>query len=260
MPEFHPANAGGLRLDTNSRVSLWSPKLLAPALWLDAADLTTITSSGGAVSQWNDKSGNDRHVTQGTSTRQPTTNANTQNGLNVISFDGGDDMSVNVALDVTNLSLLLVASETTAQTGAGLVVLAPSTGSDYNSKNGLLVETGASTQHMNAAKAYQAGGGVATLTGSGVTPAGIYALTSTNADITLYGPSATATATWTATTFGSCASVVIGARFDNGAISSNKLIGRIAEIIVVTRKLSVAEVNDTATHLAAKWGLTWTTK
>ena len=92
MPEFHPANAGGLRLDTNSRVSLWSPKLLAPALWLDAADLTTITSSGGAVSQWNDKSGNNRHFVQATSTLQPSTGASV-NGNNAITFNGNKVMA-----------------------------------------------------------------------------------------------------------------------------------------------------------------------
>ena len=35
-------------------------------LWLDASDLTTITEVSGKVSQWNDKSGNARHLTQGT--------------------------------------------------------------------------------------------------------------------------------------------------------------------------------------------------
>ena len=32
------------------------------ALWLDASDSSTIEENGGKVSQWNDKSGNDRHV------------------------------------------------------------------------------------------------------------------------------------------------------------------------------------------------------
>ena len=41
-------------------------------LWLDAADLSSITLSGSTVSQWNDKSGNARHATQPTTARQPT--------------------------------------------------------------------------------------------------------------------------------------------------------------------------------------------
>lgn len=55
---------------------LWTPKLLTTALWLDAMDAATITSSDGKVSQWNDKSGNGRHVTQATDNLRPTFNVN----------------------------------------------------------------------------------------------------------------------------------------------------------------------------------------
>ena len=68
----------------------WSPLMLQPRLWLDASDLTTITHSGGAVSEWRDKSGNGYAFTQATSAAQPTTGSATQNALNVLSFDGGD--------------------------------------------------------------------------------------------------------------------------------------------------------------------------
>lgn len=56
--------------------------------WYDASDTTTITESGGDVSQWDDKSGNGNHLTQGSSTEQPGTGNNTQNGLNVLDHDG----------------------------------------------------------------------------------------------------------------------------------------------------------------------------
>ena len=75
----------------------FSPLALQPRLWLDASDLTTITESGGAVSEWRDKSGNGYAFTQATSTAQPTTGTTTQNGLNVISFDGVDDFMVSTA-------------------------------------------------------------------------------------------------------------------------------------------------------------------
>jgi hypothetical protein len=45
--------------------------------WIDAADLTTITQSAGAVSQWNDKSGNANNLTQSTAASQPTYATNT---------------------------------------------------------------------------------------------------------------------------------------------------------------------------------------
>jgi hypothetical protein len=54
--------------------------------WWDASDTSTITSSSGDVSQWDDKSGNARHFAQATSARRPKTGAHTINSLNVISF------------------------------------------------------------------------------------------------------------------------------------------------------------------------------
>jgi hypothetical protein len=44
-------------------------------LWLDAADTSTITHSSNAVSEWNDKSGNEFNLSQSTSGSQPTYDA-----------------------------------------------------------------------------------------------------------------------------------------------------------------------------------------
>jgi len=63
-----------------SQKNNWDPSFITTALWLDAADDSTITESGGAVSQWDDKSGNGRHVTQGTPANRPTYNATGLNG------------------------------------------------------------------------------------------------------------------------------------------------------------------------------------
>jgi len=61
------------------------PASLNPDLWLDASDASTITESGGSVSQWDNK-GSLENFTQATSASQPTTGVNTLNGLNVIDF------------------------------------------------------------------------------------------------------------------------------------------------------------------------------
>ena len=58
------------------------------ALWLDASDSSTIEENGGKVSQWDDKSGNNNHLTQATDANQPTTGTRSQNGLNVLDFNG----------------------------------------------------------------------------------------------------------------------------------------------------------------------------
>lgn len=66
---------------------LWTPALLRPALWLDAADPSTITIATG-VSEWRDKSGNGRHFTQAVGGSQPAYNQNGINNLGSISFNG----------------------------------------------------------------------------------------------------------------------------------------------------------------------------
>ena len=59
---------------------------LSPALWLDAADASTITESGGKVSQWDDKSGNNNHLSQSNSSYQPQYNPTQLNGQGGVDF------------------------------------------------------------------------------------------------------------------------------------------------------------------------------
>jgi hypothetical protein len=73
-------------------------------LWLDASDALTLynaTTGGslvaadGGVARWEDKSGNARHMTQGTAGSRPTRKTAIQNSLAVLRFDGLNDfMSV----------------------------------------------------------------------------------------------------------------------------------------------------------------------
>lgn len=59
--------------------------------WYDPSNPSTIT--GSPVSQLDDLSGNGRHLTQSTVGSRPATGAATQNGLNLLSFDGGDSLT-----------------------------------------------------------------------------------------------------------------------------------------------------------------------
>lgn len=73
----------------------WTPAQITTGLWLDAADAGTLTLESGAVSQWNDKSGNSRHVVQSNSARQPLFQAAGFNGLPAVDFDGSNDFLKN---------------------------------------------------------------------------------------------------------------------------------------------------------------------
>lgn len=92
----------GERTRPATQVTTWSPTTsfnpitLSPFLWLDAADTSTITAVSDAVSQWNDKSGNNRHVSQGTAAAQPRT-GDLVNSRNALFFDGGDSLTRSAA-------------------------------------------------------------------------------------------------------------------------------------------------------------------
>ena len=61
-------------------------------VWLDASDTGTITQSGGAVSQWTDKSANAYAFTQATAAYKPVTGSDTQNAKNVLTYGQNDTL------------------------------------------------------------------------------------------------------------------------------------------------------------------------
>jgi len=112
---------------TGTQKNSFTPADITTALWLDAADASTITESGGVVSQWDDKSGNARNFSA-TSTARPAYTLAGQNGKNVLTFDGIDDfMSLGSSyIYGTTHSLFIVAKYTAASSitastpGAGI--------------------------------------------------------------------------------------------------------------------------------------------
>lgn len=61
--------------------------------WHDMSDTSSYTLVGNNISQWNDKSANAYHLTQGTDANRPTTgNSRKINGILVAEFDGTDDV------------------------------------------------------------------------------------------------------------------------------------------------------------------------
>ena len=95
LPYDHPYRYDGREF---GGPRLWTPSQISAIAWFDAYDEDTITESSGSVSQWNDKSGNGYHFTQGTGSFQPTTGTRTIGGLNALDFDGTDDRLESSAL------------------------------------------------------------------------------------------------------------------------------------------------------------------
>ena len=89
-------------------------------LWLDAAapetlfDATTggsLVAADGGVARWEDKSGNGRHATQGTSGNRPLRKTAIQGGRDVLRFDGTND-SLSIASSTATFKFLHSADST----------------------------------------------------------------------------------------------------------------------------------------------------
>jgi len=114
------------RLPTNHP---YSPNLISPsaygglALWLDAADASTVVSSGSNVTQWNDKSGNGRSTTGVIGT--PTYATNLQNGLNGIRIgnSAGLNLPSFVLSSTSRVSAFIVANQLTNVGGGNVEMI-----------------------------------------------------------------------------------------------------------------------------------------
>ena len=91
-------HAGTLRLGTNPSIPS------RRGVWIDASDAASLTVSNGYVSQWNDKSGSGRHLTQGTAANQPSYGPLSMNGYSTVRFDGNDVIGNNFAFAIRTRS------------------------------------------------------------------------------------------------------------------------------------------------------------
>lgn len=96
-------SATGIVLNDDSAApTAWTPTGAFPAAqlaaWFDRSDAATITSSGGTVSAWADKSGRARSLQQATAANRPVLAAGE------IQFDGTNDMLADPALTLSNVT------------------------------------------------------------------------------------------------------------------------------------------------------------
>lgn len=228
--------------------SLWTPADTTTRLWLDSADASTITESGGFVSQWRDKSGNGDHAAQGVASRQPVTGVDSINGLNTLSFVD----------DYLLLDSLVDFSQYKSQE-LFVVMQANDNGSD---KAFFAQFDGGSDSFLHRytfdnmdIDLFYAAGSISSIStpDQNLTNALIYSSYFTPAEV---GVKTTQNVSYTTKSLpqaidNSISPVSIGAR--NGG--SNSFNGKIAEIIFVSSSLSTDDRSRFEGYLAWKWGL-----
>ncbi len=238
----------GHRHFTSSAPPVFSPASIPDlALWLDAAEASSITAAAGAVSQWSDKSGNGYHAVQSSSGARPKTATRSLNSLNVIEFDGSDDgFNVSPVPDISGAHTMFVVAATDTPTKSG----------NQNFIRGL---NSTSTRQQ-----ITYGGSGTTLLGRNGSSDATYSLTVDSnphifsqacyaTDLRLYyagGHVASSTASGGGTT-----NLGIGRRGNSG---DSPLDGYIAEVLIYGRALNSSEANQVGNYLASKWNVTWT--
>jgi hypothetical protein len=125
-------------------------------LWLDGADTNSITSSGGSVSQWSDKSGNANHAVQATAGQKPKTAEATINGRNVLSFHGNASTEwlkiLNMSCTPNTLVVVHKTNEVTFTDWPGAIGARSSTSgktADSTSASGFTGRSGGTTNICN---------------------------------------------------------------------------------------------------------------
>lgn len=244
--------------------TLWTPAEITTALWLDADDAATITESSGAVSQWDDKSGNAVNYSS-SGTNQPTLISSALNGKSGIRFDGSNDYLSESSnqFGLTERSFFIVVKENSAVGNAGWFSIRSASGRDWSSLDGFIY--GSSNRSSNrvffGSSSSFGGAGyllLETTTPGTIIPASIYSEVGNASSGTLYidGSSVTTDSSFSAFNAVSGGGSSLGSRNDTGINQSPYFNGDIYELIYIESALSLTDRQKVEGYLAHKWGLT----
>ena len=208
------------------------------ALWLDAADATTLTLSGSNVTAWSDKSGNGNTATTATGTLTRSSNS--------IVFTGSQAMTTPLSSVMTTQTIFVVASAATSSYMDILGVAGTSI------DNGVQVIMSNNYTHFVTRF-----GGTSIMTGGTVTQNtpflyGVTYISGGNSFIYLNG-SQTGSNT-TAAAISGTGTVMLGAYRIN-SITDEFYNGRMNEVLVYNQVLSTSQRQRIEGYLAEKWGL-----
>ena len=221
-------------------------------LWLDASDTSTITSSSGNVTQWNDKSGLGYHFIQATTANSPTTGNTTLNSRNMVNFTSSKYMTNTTCPMGTNYTIFAVGY--TSSNGWGRLLHGSATDDAF-----IYLGTG------NGVTQY------ATFTGNGVgwndtttnspatsvTSACIMELTNNGTSTGLIPyVNGTAQTAKNGTNAGFTGFVMGNYKYSGGvSLGAQWWNGYVAEVLVYNSVLSTTDRQTVEGYLASKWGL-----
>jgi hypothetical protein len=217
---------------------------------LDASNSGSITLASGAVSAWNDLSGNARHFSQATANRRPVV----ANGG--IYFDGNVKF-LESALHTpssNNLSVFMVTDVVgrgTTSTNYGRFYSLSAGGNDYDNTNGIILHDRAPGN--SGLSLYRNNADIGTMAQLTLNTKYVVGFTLSGANALIYRNSTTLAGTTTASPTLNGTRTLLAT--DPALVDSN-LNGRIYEVAVYDRAVSTTEANFLIQHLRSKWSVT----
>jgi hypothetical protein len=229
---------------------VFDPRRIAGlAAWYDAADSSTLfdattggslVAASGGVGRWEDKSGNGRHITQGTANNRPSRSTASVSGRDALLFDGNDNLtsgSFSLSQPVTLLAIVRPGNIATriivdgAPTGNRLQMAIRSSAGDMRMFAGTILDDLKTVFVTNT-----------TVLASGIFN-GASSQQRINAQVNATGNAGTQNLT---------AGLRVGAAIDGSAGWD----GRICEVLYYGGVLSATELNSVESYLMRKWGVT----
>jgi hypothetical protein len=231
------------------RATGFNPRSIAGlALWLDAADASTITVSTG-VSQWADKSTSGSLWTQGTGNNQPATGTQTMNGRNVLVFDGSNDsLSATAPIALADLpKTVFVVQRIAATVNFGTSQVANVAAGGFrirqNSTTGRVQINNTSTNELTTFST----------TSLNVNEIVSCTLTSPTSGSTAYRSGAIQANTGANDSLATFGANAWALGFNGGGSFFN---GWLAEVLIYNAALSASQLSAVHRYLGSKWGIT----
>lgn len=235
-------------------LSTWSelPVTANLELWLDANDSSTITLNGSTVSQWDDKSGNNYHVSQGTASNQPTYVTSVLNSKNIVRFDGVNDIISNAS------------AQPVAGSASRTIFYVFSCNSTFNGSNqeyglyfGLASPANGGVIAISQELAVRVSNGYRVFNQSN--DDGSHAIISAvqnGTNVSNYSMWKNGSALSATSTVSRALNIEAGISVGAHPAISNWLDGDIAEVIVYSSALSTSDRESIESYLSDKWGIT----
>lgn len=248
FPEGEALSPGllGHPLGTDADAVATMPPVADYDAWYDSAHFESLTIVSDLITQWNDRSANGYHISQGTSSAQPGyggSRLRTINGITVPDFDTTDKMLNTVIVLGSTITYFTVALMDTDGSNVRFICGANphSNGFEFGFFQGdfAFSRSGASFQTMSSPKP-QVGRAYA----SGAS----YDATTDTLKFFANSSRRTITQSWTD------ASDVDFALGKND-FSGQEFDGAIAEVLVYKRFMTDEEIDETQAYLMNKWGI-----